>query len=120
MGVLLPFKLLPQSKFYPPPSRAATRPNKPAKRPDDASIYRAVEGSPIHWCDRNGTVHACEVTEVHPGCMLAWTICSTDVDHRATYVSRDLDEVSCSVCAMERRVPADPNGAPFLHFLHRV
>ena len=117
-------KLLRQSKSHRPAASAASLPNKPAKRPDDASIvHRAVEGSPIHWCDRNGTVHACEVTEVHPGRMLAWTICGTDVDHRATYVSRDLDEVSCSVCARERWVPPDPNAAPFLqflHFLHRI
>jgi hypothetical protein len=125
VGGVVPLKLLRRSKSHLPAASAATRPNKPAKRPDDASIvYRAVEGSPIHWRDRNGTVHACEVTKVDPGCcMLAWTICGTDVNHRATYVSRDPDEVSCPVCAVERRVPPGPHGAPFLqflHFLHRI
>jgi len=101
VGLVLPFKPR-RPKPQPTPASAATRPNKPAKRSEDASVvYRAVEGWPIHWRYGSGIVHACEATEIHPGCMLSWTICGKEVHDDATYVSRDLEEVSCPVCALD-------------------
>jgi hypothetical protein len=55
------------------------------------------------------TVHACEATETPTGCMLSWTICGKDVYDDSTYVSRDLDEVSCSVCEKARWEPRASN-----------
>jgi hypothetical protein len=110
LGVVIPFKLRRRAA-EPPPASAATRPNKPKARPLDASlVYRAVGGWPIHWRDSFGMVHTCEATEIHPGCMLTWTLCSKDIYDDAAYVSCDLDEVTCPVCAKERWTPRDPNG----------
>jgi hypothetical protein len=58
VGSVIPFK--PRSSGQQPPvPSAATRPNKPAVLPADASVvvYRAVEGWPIHWRDSFGVVH---------------------------------------------------------------
>jgi hypothetical protein len=91
---------------------AATRPNKPAVLPADASVvvYRAVEGWPIHWRDSFGVVHACETSEAHDGLMLSWTICGNDVYDNGAYVSRNMDEVTCPACAKERWSQRHPNG----------
>lgn len=67
--------------------------------------FRTVDGRPIFWRDKQGTVHACEGADVHPGIRLIWTLCQRDVPANAAYVCVNTDklaprsdEVTCAAC----------------------
>jgi hypothetical protein len=108
MGVVIPFKPLPRRRELkqPPPPSAATLPNAPAARPKNASIiFRAVDGWPIHVRARDGVMHACESFELHPGVFITTTICEQDAEAGREYISDNLDEVTCPICAERRWIP---------------
>ena len=47
---------------------------------------------------------------MHPGVMLAWTLCDQDVMTGAPYPSDNLDEVTCPKCAKARWTARLANG----------
>jgi hypothetical protein len=46
--------------------------------------------------DRNGIIHLCESSEVHPGIVLVWTVCEKDVPSNKSFTSKEV--ATCESC----------------------
>lgn len=50
------------------------------------------------WQSKNGQLHFCEGSEVHPGIKLIWTLCEKDVPANTTF--RSWEGATCMECAL--------------------
>jgi hypothetical protein len=106
VGIVIPFKPLPRRREL--KRRRAPRPFP--KRPRSgrgmpASPSAPWTAGPIHVRASDGVVHACESFELNPGIFITTTICKRDVDAGSEYISDNLYEVTCPVCAERRWIP---------------
>lgn len=67
---------------------------------DRTGVFTTINGRPMVWTDRAGTVHACEGADVHPGVRLIWTRChGHDVPANGAVLScQGAREVTCEAC----------------------
>lgn len=74
------------------------------------TIFRELEGSPIRWRDRHGTIHAVEGSEVHEGIVLLWTLCGVDVPGGDAFSLAEVgvDGLDCAVCKSRIALPPQP------------
>ncbi len=45
---------------------------------------------------KDGIIHGCKSAEVHPGIILAWTLCNKDVPDGKSFKSKE--KVTCGAC----------------------
>jgi hypothetical protein len=73
-----------------------------------SDTFTTVDGQPIVWRDKSGTLHACEGGDIHDRVRLIWARCATggpstrpgslDVPANGAWKQRPEDRVDCPAC----------------------